>query len=214
MRLSVNPRLGNYYNKYFVDDEVTCVPFLEKEDDMLNGWNGLIRIKTMTPLDRCSAAYLPFTGSPIYHRGINFRTFHEDFRLLADHHKMLNSFGFGSVGDFQYWTESRDKEENTTFNSPIYPLLYVVPNDVRQKFNYMEYSFDIIVADIIESTLYNQTDVLSDTNQIMDDIIGQFRLSVTNSLGNFNQNYYLDNPIVCQPFMEKYDDMLGDGPQH
>jgi hypothetical protein len=73
----------------------------------------------------------------------------------------------------------------------------------------MEYSFDIIVADVIERDLANQTDVLSDTNQIMDDIIGQFRLSVTDSLGNFNQNYYLDNPIVCQPFMEKYDDLLG-----
>ena len=209
-RLSVNARFGDYYQKYWVDDEVNCVPFLEKEDDMLNGWNGLIRIKTMTPLNRCAAAYLPFTGTPIQHlRGINFKTFYDDFKMLADHHKQLNSFGFGSVDDFQYLNQSRDKEENTTFNSPYYPIMYVVPNDVKQKFNYMEYTFDIIVADIIERDLANQTDVLSDTNQIMDDIISQFRLSVTNSLGNFNAEYYLDNPIVCTPFMEKYDDLLG-----
>lgn len=209
-RLSVNARFGNYYNDYFVDDEVPCTPFLEKEDDMLNGWNGVIRIKTMTPLNRCAAAYLPFTGTPIQHvNGINLKTFYEDFKLLADHHKQLNSFGFGAVGDFQYLNQSRDKEENPTFNPPIYPLLYVVPNDVRQKFNFMEYSFDIIVADVIERDLLNQTDVLSDTNQIMDDIISQFRLSVTQSLGNFNAEYYLDNPIVCTPFMEQYDDMLG-----
>jgi len=209
-RLSVNARFGNYYEQYWVDDEVPCTPFLEKEDDMLNGWNGLIRIKTMTPLNRCAAAYLPFTGSPIQHiRGINLKTFYEDFKMLADHHKQLNSFGFGSVGDFQYLNQSRDKEENTTFNPPIYPLMYVVPNDVRQKFNYMEYSFDIIVADVVERSLFNQTDLLSDTNQILDDIISQFRLSVTQSLGNFNALYYLDNPIVCTPFLEQYDDLLG-----
>jgi hypothetical protein len=209
-RLSVSARFGDYYTDYFVDDEVPCTPFLEKEDDMLNGWNGVIRIKTMTPLNRCAAAYLPFTGSPIQHvNGINLKTFYEDFKLLADHHKQLNSFGFGSVGDFQYLNQTRDKEENTTFNPPIYPLLYVVPNDVRQKFNYMEYSFDIIVADVVERSLLNQTDLLSDTNQILDDIISQFRLSVTQSLGNFNAEYYLDNPIVCTPFLEQYDDMLG-----
>ena len=209
-RLSVSARFGDYYTDYFVDDEVPCTPFLEKEDDMLNGWNGYIRIKTMTPLNRCAAAYLPFTGTPIQHvNGINLKTFYEDFKLLADHHKQLNSFGFGAVGDFQYLNQSRDKEENTTFNPPIYPLLYVVPNDVRQKFNYMEYSFDIIVADVVERSLFNQTDLLSDTNQILDDIISQFRLSVTQSLGNFNALYYLDNPIVCTPFLEQYDDLLG-----
>jgi uncharacterized delta-60 repeat protein len=209
-RLSVTKDLGNYNDKYYLDDAVVCTPFLEKMDDLLNGWNGLFKIKTMTALDRCAAAYNTFTGTPIQHlAGINFKTFHDDFRMLADHHKQLNSFGFGSVEDFTYWTESRDKEENTSFNAPIYPLMYVVPGDVTQNFGDMEYSFTIIVADIIERDLVNQIDVLSDTNQIMDDIIGQFRLSVTDSLGNFNNEYYLDTPTVCVPFLEKYDDLLG-----
>ena len=209
-RLSVTKDLGNYNDRYYLDDAVVCTPFLEKMDDLLNGWNGLFKIKTMTSLDRCAAAYEPFTGTPIQHlAGINFKTFHDDFRMLADHHKQLNSFGFGSVDDFTYWTESRDKEENTSFNAPIYPLMYVVPGEVEQNFGDMVYSFTIIVADIIERDLVNQIDVLSDTNQIMDDIIGQFRLSVTNSLGNFNNEYYLDTPTVCVPFLEKYDDLLG-----
>lgn len=209
-RLSVTQNLGNYNDRYYLDDAVVCTPFLEKMDDLLNGWNGLFRIKSMTSLDRCSAAYNTFTGTPIQHlAGINFKTFHDDFRMLADYHKQLNSFGFGSVEDFTYWTESRDKQENTTFNAPIYPLLYVVPGEVTQNFGDMVYSFTVIVADIIERDLANQIDVLSDTNQIMDDVIGQFRLSVTNSLGNFNNEYYLDTPISCVPFLEKYDDLLG-----
>ncbi len=43
----------------------------------------------------------------------------------------------------------------------------------------------------------------------MDDILGQFRLSVYESLGNFNELYYLNTPITCTPFLEKYDDLLG-----
>jgi hypothetical protein len=63
--------------------------------------------------------------------------------------------------------------------------------------------------DILEEDLSNQTDVLSDTNQMLDDIISQFRLSVTDALGNFNKDYYLNNPIVCSPFLEKYADYVG-----
>lgn len=209
-RLSVDANQGNYYNKYFIDDTITCIPFLEKYVDMTNGWNAEFKIQTMTPLDRCSAAYNEFTGTPIVHlAGINYKTFHDDFRLLADYHKQLNSFGFGPYQDISFWTEGRLKEENTSFNSPVFPLMYVVPNNVEQKLNYMTYKFTIIVMDIIERDLTNQVDVLSDTLQIMDDIIGQFRLSVEQSLGNFNELYYLQDPVNCMPFLEKFTDLCG-----
>jgi hypothetical protein len=109
--------------------------------------------------------------------------------------------------DLSFWTEMRDKVENTHFNSPIFPLLYVIPNEVEQKFGFMQYNFTLIVMDIVERDLTNQIDVLSDTNQIMDDIISQFRLSVTNSLGNFNEKYTLQNPVICIPFIEQYTDL-------
>jgi hypothetical protein len=73
----------------------------------------------------------------------------------------------------------------------------------------MVYQFNVIILDIIERDLSNQTDVLSDTNQILDDVISQFRLSVTNSLGNFNKQYYLQTPVTCNPFIEKYTDLCG-----
>jgi hypothetical protein len=103
----------------------------------------------------------------------------------------------------------RLKEDNNHYNSPYYPYFFVVPQDVIQKFGFMEYKFTFIVSDIIQRDLENQNDVLSDTLQIMDDILGQFRLSVTESLGNFNELFYLDTPITCIPFLEKYDDLLG-----
>ena len=193
-----------------MDNTVICTPFLEKYHDLTNGWNGLLQLKTITPLDRCSAAYLPFTGTPILHlEGINFKTFHDDFRLLADHHKQINSFGFGALEDLSFWTESRMKEDNPNFQSPVFPLMYVVPANVEQRLTHMVYQFNVIILDIIERDLSNQTDVLSDTNQILDDVISQFRLSVTNSLGNFNKQYYLQTPVTCNPFIEKYTDLCG-----
>lgn len=209
-RYSVEASQGNYYDKYFLDETITCIPFLEKYHDMTNGWNAELKVKTISPLDRCAAAYNTFTGTPVFHlSGINHKTFHDDFRLLADHHKELNSFGYGALEDLSFWTESRDKQENTTFNPPIFPLLYVVPGNVEQRLQYMNYEFNIIVMDIIERDLDNQIDVLSDTNQILDDIISQFRLSVEDSLGNFNKEYYLDQPVICMPFIEKYTDLCG-----
>ena len=213
-RLSVCDKYGNFNLNYYVDDTVVFVPFFEEFSDLNNGWNGIMKINTTTPLDRCAAAFNDFTGTTIYHDTINFKTFHDDFRLLADYHKQLNSFGFGNYEDLSYWTESRLKQSNPTFESPFFPLLYVVPSNAEQRIeqngsSYMEYEFNCIVMDIIDRDLANQVDVLSDTNQILDDIISQFRLSVTQSLGCFNSKYYLDDTIEMIPFLEKYSDLCG-----
>ena len=213
-RLSTNPSLGCYNKLYYLDETVNYTPFLEKYSDLTNGWNALLKIKTMTPLDRCAAAYNIFTGSSVNHDTINFKTFHDDFRLLADYHKQLNSFGFGALEDLSYWTESRLKQDNPTYESPFMPLLYVVPADAQQIIvdngsDYTEYTFNCIVMDILDRDLTNQVDVLSDTLQILDDIISQFRLSVRQSLGCFNSKYYLDEYVECFPFFEKYPDLCG-----
>ena len=153
-RLSVTAAEGLYNNKYYIDEFVNCTPFMEDYADMTNGWNGLLKLKTMTPLNRCAAAYNTWTGTPIVHDTINLKTFHDDFRTLSEYHKQINSFGFGQQEDLSFWTEMRDKVENTHFNSPIFPLLYVIPNEVEQKFGFMQYNFTLIVMDIVETVSY------------------------------------------------------------
>jgi hypothetical protein len=213
-RLSVLPQYGCFDSYYDAVDNVELTPFMEDYTDLTNGWTGVLKFTTVTALDRCAAAFYTFTGSPIIHDTINFKTFHDDFRLLADQHKQLNSFGFGQYQDLSYWTESRLKENNPTFESPFFPLLYVVPNNAVEMMeqngtSFTEYEFNCIVMDIIDRDLTNQVDVLSDTNQILDDIVSQFRLAVTNSLGCFNAKYYLDDQVVYYPFLEKYSDLCG-----
>lgn len=211
-RLSVTQPQGNYNEYYFIDDTVNCTPFLEKYQDHCNGWNANLRIKTMTPLDRCAAAFNSFTGTPIQHEWINLKTLKQDLEMLSVYHKQINSFGFGDLNNLIYWTEKRDKEDNTTFESPIYPLMYVIPGNTQQVItddgsSWTNYQVNVMILDIIERDLSNQVDVLSDTNQMLDDIISQFRLSVTDALGNFNQKYYLDDTVICTPFIEKFDDL-------
>ena len=207
-RLSVTNNQGNFNTLYYLDDTVQCNPFQEKYQDLCNGWSGLLQIKTKTPLNRCAAAFNTFTGTPIFHEGINLKTFIDDFKLLADHHKQINSFGWGDFDEFSYNVDSRDKQSNPTYNPPYYPYMFVIPNNSTQEFGFMTYQFDIIVSDLVDRDLENMIDGWSDTNQIMDDIISQFRLSVNDSLGNFNEDYYLDDMVECTPFIEKYDDML------
>jgi hypothetical protein len=213
-RLSVLPEYGCYDSFYDTVGNVEMTPFMESYTDLCNGWTGVLKFTTITALDRCSAAFSPFTGTPVNNLNVNFKTFHDDFRLLADHHKQLNSFGFGQYEDLSYWTESRLKQENTTFESPFFPLLYVVPSNATQMMeqngsSYTEYEFNCIVMDIIDRDLTNQIDVLSDTNQILDDIVSQFRLAVTPQLGCYNSIYYLDNEITYLPFLEKFSDLCG-----
>ena len=213
-RLAVLPIYGCYDSFYDALGNVEMTPFMEDYTDLTNGWTGVLKFTTLTALDRCAAAFSAFTGNPIVHETINFKTFHDDFRLLADHHKQINSFGFGQYEDLSYWTESRLKQNNPTYESPYFPLLYVVPNNAIESMeqngsSFTEYEFNLICMDIIDRDLTNQVDVLSDTNQILDDIVSQFRLSVRESLGCFNAKYYLDDEVVYYPFLEKYSDLCG-----
>ena len=212
-RLSVAPQFGCYDTYYDTFANTTFTPFLEKYADLTNGWTANLQITTTTALDRCAAAFDNFTGNT-YHDGINFKTIHDDFRLLADNHKQINSFGFGAFEDLSYWTESRLKQENTTFESPFFPLLYVVPQDATQEMiqngsSFTIYDFDVVCMDIIDRDLANQIDVLSDTNQILDDVVSQFRLAVETNMGCFNAEYYLDEEVVYTPFLEEYSDLCG-----
>lgn len=143
---------------------------------------------------------------------INFKTIADDLRRLADHHKQINSFGLGEIDQLSYWTESRDKQDNVTFSSPIYPLMYVVPSQCVNEINspgssFMIWELNILIMDLVERDLSNQIDILSDTKQMLDDVIAQYRLSVESTYGCYNQKYWLDESVTCNPFMEQYDDL-------
>lgn len=140
--------------------------------------------------------------------GLNLKNIVDDFQLLANRHKQINSFGFGDLDEFTYQVDRRDKEVNLSDQAPYYPYLYVVPANVIQDFGFMTFEFNLIVSDIMKRDMDNMTDILSDTLQIMNDVISMFRLSVTEQLGNYNEYYYLDDAVTMVPFIEQYEDLL------
>ena len=139
---------------------------------------------------------------------LNLKNIVDDFQLLSQRHKQLNSFGFGDLDEFTYQVDRRDREVNPSDQAPYYPYLYVIPANVIQEFGFMTYEFYLIVSDIMKRDMDNMTDILSDTLQIMNDVISMFRLSVTEQLGNYNEYYYTDDPITMVPFIEQYEDLL------
>lgn len=139
---------------------------------------------------------------------LNLKNIVDDFKLLADRHKQLNSFGFGDVDEFSFQVDSRDKQDNPHFQAPYYPYLYVIPPTVIQEFGFMTFEFQIIVSDIMKRDMNNMTDILSDTLQIMNDVISMFRLSYTPENGNYNEYYFVDDAVTMTPFVEQYEDLL------
>jgi hypothetical protein len=141
-------------------------------------------------------------------QGLNLKNIVADFQLLADRHKQINSFGFGDLDEFSYQVDRRDKEINPSFQAPYYPYFYVIPSNVIQEFNFMTYEFNLIVSDIMKRDMDNMTDILSDTLQMMNDIISMFRLSYTEANGNYNEFYFVDDAVTLIPFIEQYEDLL------
>lgn len=139
---------------------------------------------------------------------LNLKNIVDDFRLLADRHKQLNSFGFGDVEEFSFQVDTRDKLSNPQFQAPYYPYFYVIPPTVIMEFGFVIYDFQLIVSDIMKRDMDNMTDILSDTLQIMNDVVSMFRLSYTPENGNYNEFYFVDDAITMTPFVEQYEDLL------
>lgn len=139
-----------------------------------------------------------------------YRTIIEDFERIADRHLQINSFGHGDLNQLIYWTTQKDGEDNEGNNAPIYPLLYVVPTTVVRGEQQLTYTFDIVVADIDTSkkTPEYTKQMWSDTLQISEDILAQFKYSVTAEQGDYERTYDVVLPANVNPFSERFDDLL------
>lgn len=140
----------------------------------------------------------------------NFKKIIDDLKLIADKHKQINSFGIGSIENLIYLTQERKGEDNTEdFKAPIYPLMYVIPEPHTINENFLQYSYTILIMDIMNTKNYNtQVDLWSETFQMCQDVVAQYKYSVFTTQGDYESIYDLELPVVCSPFSEAYDDLL------
>lgn len=140
---------------------------------------------------------------------INYKKIIEDFRKVAENHKQINSFGTGTIEQLIYLTNEIDGEINESNSAPIYPLMFVIPLPVSRDEQFLTYSFNVVIADITNTKNYNiQTDLYSDTLQIGEDILAQFKYAVTQGQGDYEALYDINLPTTMTPFSEAYDDIL------
>lgn len=149
----------------------------------------------------------------------NFKNIIDDFRSIERNHKQLQSFGVGDIKQLIFLTQDRlgkdnidPPQDNTPTNTnlpPVYPLLYVVPGSAQRDDSFITYNFSVIVCDITNAKNYDiQVDLWSDTLQIAEDILAQFKYSVNANQGNFESKYYINLPTSIIPFSEQYEDLL------
>jgi hypothetical protein len=130
-----------------------------------------------------------------------FRGFVKDLQKIYENHKQLNDFGFGYIEDV---TIKHVKE-----GAVQYPYLFVIPSDTSVDEREITYSMTLIVMDRqVQGTDENLLEVLSDTNQILQDVIAQFKYSNTNLDGDYSEVYDIQLPVTLQPFSDRFDDYV------
>ena len=103
------------------------------------------------------------------------------------------------VGDGDIFEVALDKDV-------AYPYFHCITNSISTTDATKRYSFQLLVMDLVEPGLSNEQQVLSDTAQILMDIIALFRNGAITEPGDDTERiYYVDEGFTLQPFTERFD---------
>jgi len=119
----------------------------------------------------------------------------ERFRSWAEAHEIIKAFGHGQVDNFD------------TDKLPTYPIMFVSPDVVTYETNVKVFSIQIIFADLPKEKEDRPDcvkEVLSDTQQLAEDLIATF---VSNASTYFGDLVELRNPTAT-PFIANYANTL------
>lgn len=106
----------------------------------------------------------------------------------------LKSFGHG---DLVYFSENMSGETN------VYPYMFVTPQLVTYNESTTQYQLNIIFADIVNTDLSNEIDVISDMS-----------IEAKNLLSEIYRGFLFDEldielPATATPFIERFNDHVG-----
>jgi hypothetical protein len=108
-----------------------------------------------------------------------------ELEAFATAHWQIHTFGHGDV-----WEISPQSD------GIVYPILWMVPQTATPTLNEVVDEFTILCMDLVDSGERNETDVLSDTRQIILDVCAYYRQTHTNS-------YIIEFGGSIQPFTER-----------
>jgi hypothetical protein len=119
---------------------------------------------------------------------ITYNQIIEVFRTVANKHLQIHHFGHGMIEDVNTFQQEDDK----------FPVLWVVPQSTRLTDNSTVYRMRVLVFDIDKTSDDYRTEILSDTLQIISDVIKYLK--------NEDWDYGVLQDQNCIPFVQKFVD--------
>lgn len=114
------------------------------------------------------------------------------FKKFSTEHYQINTFYSGQTWNFQTQTN-------------LYPAVIMLPEGSSIQKGSINLSFNLFVADILNSDRTNLDEIYSDTLQILSDFISYF----DDAYEKDKIEFFLNNEnISIQPFEEKFDDVV------
>ena len=138
---------------------------------------------------------------------ITYKNIIDDFSTIATNHYQINSFHSGFLDEVDV-----DKMDQSNF-----PILYVEPSTASIDTGVLTYSCNVYVLSILKEDLSNREEVWSNTLQITQDIIAEFKqnMSLQTSGGDSGKKFsyipgevVLNLPINAEPFTVRFANML------
>jgi hypothetical protein len=112
---------------------------------------------------------------------------------ICERHKFVNSYRVGDIYEVDF--DSEDK-------SPVYPYVHIIPQASTISRNELLLSFSMLAMDLVDEDEKIETEVLSDTLQILQDIIGEF------IVGDEYPEFEISLPLSITPFTERFSNSL------
>ena len=137
---------------------------------------------------------------------MNLKNIIDDLTTLGRLHKQVGSVGVGDTRQLNYILRYVDKEENDTHRETVYPLFYINPQTVVSSSGSKTFTVNMMVLDIVNQDLSNETDVMSDCDQIGDDIVAA--LMFPNVTPLIKPEYTIIQSVTKTFVSEKYDDIV------
>ena len=132
---------------------------------------------------------------------VNLKQIIEDLSGISYNHPQINSFGFGDITQITMDIESKQE--------PKYPRCYVMPQQSSFERSGTIYQLSVTVMDKIIQDYSNQSEVMSDTFLILQDIFTILWQSYTQSSGGFTIDYEPQFGSQVTPFLERFETIVG-----
>lgn len=107
---------------------------------------------------------------------------------ISDSHLQVKYFGNGELWDINGIPKTK----------PIYPSIWAQPLETTNRLQTQEYTIRLLCYDLVNVNNDNQTEVLSDCLQILNDFVKVFR--------NQSNDYYILNDPTMIHFTERFND--------